>query len=278
MASPNKAEFDRWNADDQVRGWPKREQVTICVTPALLEALALKPGERVLDIGAGGGLAAMEAARAVGEGGSVTGFDISVGLTKLANARAAEASSKNVRFVAGDAQVDDIPGAPFDVAMSQFGVMFFADPVQAFENIRRHMAPGGRMVFACWQPYTKNTWFPGPKLEPFLTPPPAGSAPAPQPGSGPPPGPFAFGDPALVRSIVEKAGFKDVSVEQIEREAVVERDSLFDREMLNGFPIAPEKKEDAWAALQAHIESMVQADGKMHLALAPQLVRAHNSA
>ena len=142
----NKAQFAHWNATRQATAWPKRERITLNVTPLLLAALALRPGERVLDIGSGGGLAAIEAAGIVGEGGSVTGFDISEPLTGLANERAKAAGRTNARFIAGDAQTGDIPGAPFDAAMSQFGVMFFDEPVMAFRNIRRHLRDDGRIA------------------------------------------------------------------------------------------------------------------------------------
>lgn len=44
--------------------------------------------------------------------------------------------------------------------MSQFGIMFFDDPVAAFTNIRRRLRPGARMTFACGQSRQKNRWLP----------------------------------------------------------------------------------------------------------------------
>ena len=64
------------------------------------------------------------------------GVDISDALVRLARTRADEAGAGNVVFVVADAQTDELPGGPFDVATSKFGVMFFADPVGAFTNIR----------------------------------------------------------------------------------------------------------------------------------------------
>ena len=56
---------------------------------------------------------------------------------------------------------DDVPGGPFDVALSQFGVMFFDEPVTAFTNIRAQLLTGGRMAFACWQTADRNPWYIG---------------------------------------------------------------------------------------------------------------------
>ena len=45
---------------------------------------------------------------------------------------------------------ETVPGGAFDVAISQFGVMFFDEPETAFANIRRQLVSGGRLAFACW--------------------------------------------------------------------------------------------------------------------------------
>lgn len=268
MSSANQAQFDQWNAASQARTWPKRERVTSGITPDLLKALALRPGERIVDIGSGGGLAAMEAAKAVGPGGAVVGFDISAPLTALAKQRAAEANCANVQFVAGDAQTEAIPGAPFDAAMSQFGVMFFSDPIAAFKNIRGHLRDGGRLAFVCWQPYDKNKWFPGPVLSPYQPPPP------PTEHGGPPPGPFALGDEEYVRGILDGAGFTGVHIEPFERDVAIPDDSLVDRELVDGLRVDDATKEKAWADLQAFRETLKGPDGMLHFRIAPQIVRA----
>jgi len=270
----NQSQREQWNADAQVRNWPKRERVTTAITAPLLELLAPQPGERLLEVGSGGGLAAIEAARAVGPAGAVTGFDLSAGLCALATQRAAGASLANLRFVAGDAQVDTIPGAPFDAAMSQFGVMFFEDPVAAFTNIRRHLRPGGRIAFAAWQPPAKNAWFPGAVFARYAPPPP----PPPPDAAGPPPGPFAFGDPAYVRGILTAAGFDDVRHDEIEREVAVPEDSLYTRDMLDGLRLDPARAEQAWADVQALVATLRAADGTLRLRLAPHLFAARTQA
>lgn len=267
----NQAQREQWNSDVRVRNWPKRERVTMTITAPLIAKLAPQPGERVLDIGSGGGMAAIEAARAVGAGGGVTGFDISAGLVRLATRRAADASAANVRFISGDAQVDDMPGGPFDAVMSQFGVMFFADPVAAFRNIRRHVRPGGRMVFACWQPAAKNAWFPMPVLAKYAPGPPAPAA-----GGGPPPGPFAFGDVAYVRGILTGAGFGDLRHEAIEHDVVVPEDSMYERDIFDAMRLDAPRAEEAWKDLMAFVAPMRIGDGQVRMRLAPQLFTARS--
>ena len=268
----NQAQREQWNAESQVRTWPKRERVTRTVTGPLLDMLRLQPGERVLDVGCGGGLAALEAAKTVTPSGTVTGFDISVPLVGLAIRRAAEAKVDHAHFFAGDAQLDDIPGGPFDAAMSQFGVMFFSDPVAAFANIRRHISPGGRMVFACWQVAAKNTWYPGPVLARYQ------SSPVPTAGAGPSPGPFAFGDADYVRSVLRLAGFDEIRHEESVHEVTVPEDSVSDRETVEALRLDAERTAQAWSDLQAFAASMRGPDGQLHLRIAPQLFAARNPA
>jgi SAM-dependent methyltransferase len=264
----NEAQRAQWNADHQAKTWPKRERLTTEVTPRLIAELAPQPGERILEIGSGGGLVALEVARAVAPGGSVVGFDISEPLVGLAASRAAERGVENVRFVAGDAQTDDIPGGPFDAVTSQFGVMFFADPTAAFTNIRRHLSPGARLVFACWQGPAQNPWFPMAILAKYAPPPPPAAS------SGPPPSPFAFADPDYVRGVLEGAGFGNVSCEPAAIDVAVGEETLFDRETLRQFRVAEDRMEAAWGELKELEESLKRDDGLLHLTLAPQIVRA----
>jgi SAM-dependent methyltransferase len=268
----NEAQRKVWNAPDQAQVWAKREVLTTAVTPHLLARVAPKAGERLLEIGSGGGLVAMQAAKAVGPSGSVTGFDLSGPLVGLATERAAAAGATNVRFVAGDAQTDDIPGGPFDAVMSQFGVMFFADPVAAFSNIRRHLRPDARLAFACWRGVKENRWFPAGIIAKYLpAPPPAAT------NDGPPPGPFAFADAAYVAKVLTGAGFTDVGCEPIEVDVAVPDETIHEREMLRERGVPPDQQDAAWAELTAVADSMRGSDGLLHFTLAPQLITANAS-
>lgn len=169
-----------------------------------LAALAPYPGESILDIGCGGGGTALDLVRAVAPNGTVLGVDLSAAVLAFAQ-RAAE-GCKRVRFIQADAQIFPFEPASFDAAFSRFGVMFFAEPIAAFINIRRSLKPNGRLAFVCWRALEENP------LDSL----PLGAASAhlpPQPAQDPDaPGPFAFADPDRVRSILERAGFRDIEI------------------------------------------------------------------
>jgi len=171
----------------------------------LIDQLRIRPGERVLDIGCGGGETSLDLARAVSPGGAVLGVDISRTLLEVAARRAAGLDT-DVRFEVADAQTADFGGERFDAAFSRFGVMFFADPATAFANILKALKPGGRLAFVCWRPPQENPLMTAPfRAAEHLIPP--------QPPSDPlAPGPFAFADPERVRRILGEAGFGQVAI------------------------------------------------------------------
>ena len=115
------------------------------------------PRDRVLDIGCGAGQTTRDAARLAVQG-SVIGVDVSAEMLEVARGRSSEQGLRNVRFEQGDAQVQAFPADHFDLCISRFGVMFFADPAAAFVNIARAMRPGGRLVWMVWQSRERNEW------------------------------------------------------------------------------------------------------------------------
>jgi ubiquinone/menaquinone biosynthesis C-methylase UbiE len=108
-----------------------------------LEALALSPGERVLDIGSGPGLLAAEMAKAVGPDGGVCGVDPSESMNAMASAREAPAP---MEFVAGDACALPFPDASFDAAVSTQVYEYVADMPLALREAQRVLRPGGRLL------------------------------------------------------------------------------------------------------------------------------------
>jgi SAM-dependent methyltransferase len=120
-------------------------------------ALDIRPADRVLDIGCGSGLTT-RAAAGIAVGGSAVGVDVSAEMLEVARWRAAEAGLRNVTFELGDVQVHPLPAAHFDLCISRFGTMFFADPLAAFANIGRAMRPGARLVQMVWQSRERNEW------------------------------------------------------------------------------------------------------------------------
>ena len=79
-------------------------------------------------------------------------------MLERARLRTAEEGLHNVTFEHGDAQVHPFPPARFDVVISRFGTMFFADPIAAFTNIARAARTGARLVMMVWQSEERNEW------------------------------------------------------------------------------------------------------------------------
>lgn len=174
-------------------------------TAALLDrAGAVAPGGRALEVGCGSGtlIAALS-----GVGVDVVGVDISPAMAEAAARRTPAAT-----VIVADAEADDLlalaPGAPFELAVSRFGVMFFADPAAAFANIRAATTPGSRLAFICWRGREENPMFTlgVDVLAARLDPPPV---------AGPPgaPGPLAFADGERLRGLLERSGWGGIEVE-----------------------------------------------------------------
>ncbi len=174
----------------------------------LRAAAGVRQGDRVLDIGCGAGQTTRDAARDAAPG-SALGVDISEEMIERARRRTAEEGVQNASFERGDAQVHPFPPASFDVVMSRFGTMFFADPVAAFTNIARGARPGARLVMMVWQNEQRNEWMTA--IREALG---GGAAPAARPDPFRP-GPFSLGDPAAVESILAAAGFIDVGFAEV---------------------------------------------------------------
>ena len=73
-------------------------------------------------------------------------------------ARARAAGIENADFVIADAQTHELAPGAFDLLISQFGLMFFDDPLGALSNLGGALRPGGRLVFVCWQGLPANEW------------------------------------------------------------------------------------------------------------------------
>jgi ubiquinone/menaquinone biosynthesis C-methylase UbiE len=107
------------------------------VSVALLEAAALQPGQRVLDVACGTGLVARLAAERVGPGGSVTGLDPSSDMIEAART----ASPSAINWHVGDATSMPFPDETFDVVLCQLGLMFMQDRHAAAAEMLRVAAP-----------------------------------------------------------------------------------------------------------------------------------------
>lgn len=165
-------------------------------------AAGVRSRDRVLDLGCGTGQSTREAARAAVDG-SALGVDLSARGLDIARRLSDDEGLHNVTYEEADAQVHRFPPAHFDICISRFGAMFFADPVAAFTNVGRALRPGARLVLLVWQDRDRNEW--SSSIRRTI----AAGTPAPTPpASGQ--HPFSLADPAVVESILATAGFADV--------------------------------------------------------------------
>ncbi len=126
----------------------------------LLEALAPRPGERVLDVACGTGLVTLAAAHAVGTGGAVVGVDISGRMVESAVQQAGARGVLNASFARMDAEGLDFADALFDVVLCALGLMYVPDPARAMAEMRRVVRPGGRIGVVVWGERHRCGWAP----------------------------------------------------------------------------------------------------------------------
>lgn len=124
----------------------------------LLEMAGLGPGERVLDVACGTGLVTFPAADAVGQGGHVTGTDISDVMVATSARRAAQMGVANTSFRRMDAEDLRFPDGSFDAVLCALGLMYVPDPVTALREQLKVLRPGGRAVAAVWGARDRCGW------------------------------------------------------------------------------------------------------------------------
>jgi SAM-dependent methyltransferase len=276
-AAPNAAQDDYWNGragETWVELGRLLDMELLALGQEAQAALAPQTGERVLDIGCGGGETSLDLARAVSPGGAVLGVDISRTLLEQVAEPRVKGLGLDIRFQVADAQTADFGGERFDAAYSRFGVMFFADPAAAFANIRKALKPGGRIAFVCWRTPAENALMTAPfKAAEHLIPP--------QPPSDPlAPGPFAFADPERVRRILGEAGFAAVAIRPFDAKAGgwTPDEALIVSQRVGPLGMVlrenPELRPKVLDAVAAELQRHIGADGKVRLDAAVWIVTA----
>jgi SAM-dependent methyltransferase len=213
---PNEQQVEAWNGGESVHYTEHADRYDRQLAPftdQLLEHAFVEPSDVVLDIGCGCGVTTMAAARRARH---ALGVDISAPLLEVAADRARSALIDNVEFVVADAQTHAFAEGAFDVVISQFGLMFFDDPSAAFANLRRALAPTGRLAFICWQALEANEWLMIVAREV------ARQVPLPELGrldGGP--GMFALKDADETAALLRGVGFTQVSCEPISPEILL---------------------------------------------------------
>ncbi|MGW0736989.1 arsenite methyltransferase [Streptomyces sp. NPDC002851] len=110
-----------------------------------LAVAELRAGERVLDLGSGGGIDVLLSARRVGPGGRAYGLDMTDEMLDLARANARKAGAENVEFLKGTIEAVPLPDTAVDVVISNCVINLSTDKPAVFAEMFRVLAPGGRV-------------------------------------------------------------------------------------------------------------------------------------
>ncbi|WP_040805744.1 class I SAM-dependent methyltransferase [Nocardia concava] len=221
MTTPlDKDQSARWNGASGNAWVDAQDLIAQVMRPLqdILVDLARDAGAKdVLDVGCGTGGTTIAIARATGA--RCTGVDIAEPMLTAARANA-ESTDLPVDFVCADAQTHPFEPAAYDLVTSRFGVMFFADPVAAFANLRHATRPGGRLGCLAWRDMDENPYFTLaeriaepllPNLSPRI------------PGA---PGQFAFADRDYVTGILESSGWTEIELRPVDVECAMPEPAL----------------------------------------------------
>ncbi len=204
--SGNQQQVEFWNGaagDVWVSAQAQLDSALAPLSELVIEAANVVEGERVIDVGCGCGSTTIAMAQ---RGARVWGVDVSAAMLAKAKERASGLS--NITFSETDAATQHY-SADHQLIFSRFGVMFFADPVAAFVNLREGLTNEGRLLFVCWQAAIKNDWImvAGRAVQPFLS-----ASDAIDPNA---PGPFAFADSDRIHSILNQSGYADIDISSV---------------------------------------------------------------
>ncbi len=167
----------------------------------LIRAAALRPGERVLDVACGTGIAAKLAARQVGADGKVAGVDVNPGM--LAAARASTPPDISIEWHEASAEKMPLPDESFDVVLCQMGLQFMPDKPGALREMRRVLTDDGRLFLNAPGPIGRFFAVLAEALKRHISPEAAGFVKL----------VFSLYDTDEIEGLLSGAGFRDISVE-----------------------------------------------------------------
>jgi ubiquinone/menaquinone biosynthesis C-methylase UbiE len=167
----------------------------------LIRTAALRPGEQVLDVACGTGVVARLASEQVGDTGTVAGLDVNPGM--LAVARSATPPGMRIEWHEASADAMPLPDASFDVVLCQMGLQFMPDKDAALREMRRVLAPGGRLILNVPGPIPRLWTIMAEALARHIGAEPAGFVNH----------VFSLHDAGEIQNLVGGAGFRDVSVQ-----------------------------------------------------------------
>jgi SAM-dependent methyltransferase len=187
------------------------ERTKAGLTTALIDGLALAPGDAVLELGAGTGELATRLADMVGPGGQVLATDVSPGMVELLERAAADRPQLSAAH--GDASATGCQSASYDAIAARMLLMLVPDPKEALTEWHRVLRPGGRLAVAVWGPPENNIWLVALGMSAMIHGAVTGGPPT-EPG-----GVFSLASPEALSAVVTGAGFSGVTVSTIAMEA-----------------------------------------------------------
>jgi len=228
----------------------------------MLDLAGIGLGHRVLDVAAGTGEQTVMAAKRVGARGFVLATDIADRMLAFLNEAAHKEGLSNVQARLMDARALELEPESFDAAICRLALMLIPERDKALARIHRALKPGAKFAAIVLSPAEKLPHISEPLAIARRH---AGLPPAPLED----PGMFALGDPAVLRGVFERTGFREVSVEIVASArrfpslaAAMEhrRDSLPEmRPFLE--QISEAKREEVWKEIETVIRRFEQGDG-----------------
>jgi ubiquinone/menaquinone biosynthesis C-methylase UbiE len=215
----------------------------------LVGRAALRAGERVLDVACGTGIVARLAAEQVGATGTVAGLDVNPGM--LAVARSAIPDETTVDWHEASAEAMPLPDGVFDVVLCQMGLQFIPDRSAALAEMRRVLAPGGRLVLNVPGPTPPPLAVMADALATHVAPEVAAFVHA----------VFSLHDPQELRALLDAAGFTDVAIDRPIKTLRVPPPRDFLWQYLHSTPMAgalAQADDAARAALEADVVDRCQ--------------------
>ncbi|GLY16748.1 hypothetical protein Kisp01_37630 [Kineosporia sp. NBRC 101677] len=132
-------------AGEDVEGLPAEALAASLGCGNPMAVASLQPGDRVLDLGSGGGIDVLLSAKRVGPTGRAFGLDMTEEMLALARANAAKADATNVEFLKGQIEAIPLPAASIDVVISNCVVNLSTDKSAVLAEMFRVLVPGGRI-------------------------------------------------------------------------------------------------------------------------------------
>jgi ubiquinone/menaquinone biosynthesis C-methylase UbiE len=244
-------------------GWSKRADRLrdwgMPVSAAMVDALALGPGQRVPELAAGPGDTGFMAAELIRPGGTLVSSDGAEAMVEVARARAGAIGIDNVEFAQLELEWIDLPAATVDAVLCRWGIMLIVDPEAAAREIRRVLRPGGRAAFAVWDSPERNPWATIPSRAMIAL----GHAQAPDPTA---PGMFRLAGDGRLQELLESAGFVEVGVDRVRLERHYADLDLFIEETVDMSPMFSDAFRELTESAQHEVIEQVTAGAQEFVA------------